>query len=94
MQKVTTDVFENLVVSAWIGIRANCNMTYCINTEDDIDFILSDGARRFEFAVETEALRRLLEVGRRALTELDARRATEAAESQAEARHDRTEATA
>lgn len=65
-------MFENLVVSAWVGVRANASVSYCINTSDDIDFMLDDGARRFEFAIETEALRKLLEVGGRALAELDA----------------------
>lgn len=76
-------MFENLVVSSWIGIRATCDMTYCINTEDDLDFMFSDGARRFDFAIETEALRQLVVVGGRALTELDNRRATETADNKA-----------
>lgn len=92
-QKVTTDMFENLVVSSWVGIRANCDMTYCINTDDDIDFMLSDGARRFDFAIETQALRQLLEVGSRALTELDTRRAAKTAKP-AVAPQERAEATA
>lgn len=87
-------MLENLVVSAWIGIRANCDMTYCVNTADDVDFMLSDSQRRFELAIETDALRRLLDVGSRALAELDNRRASETAEQQAAERHDRTEATA
>jgi hypothetical protein len=65
-------MFENLVVSAWVGVRASASMSYCVNTRDDIDLMLDDGARRFEFAIETEALRKLLEVGGRALAELDA----------------------
>lgn len=87
-------MLENLVVSAWIGIRATCDMTYCVNTADDVDFMLSDGQRRFELAIETEALRRLLDVGSRALAELDTRRAVEAADQQAAGQHDRTGVTA
>jgi hypothetical protein len=87
-------MFENLVVSSWIGIRASCDMTYCINTNDDLDFMLSDSARKFEFAIETEALRKLVEVGSRALTELDARRATEMAENPTAAQRECAEATA
>lgn len=80
-------MFENLVVSSWIGVRAGCDISYCINTDDDVDLMLSDGARRFEFAIETEGLRRLLDVGSRALAELDARRGT------SDSRHERAEVT-
>ena len=69
--------FENLVVDAWIGIRADCDISYCINTEEDADFMFSDGQRRFDFAIETEALRKLVEVGGQALAEMDARRSTD-----------------
>jgi hypothetical protein len=65
-------VLENLVVSAWIGVRAGCDMTYVINSQEDIDFMLDDGKRRFEFAIETEALRTLLDVGSKALAEMEA----------------------
>lgn len=72
-------MLENLVVGAWIGVRAGCDMTYVINSEDDIDFMLDDGKRRFEFAIETEALRALLDVGSKALAEMEARAKQEAA---------------
>jgi hypothetical protein len=65
-------MFENLAVSTWIGVRAGCEMTYVINSEEDVDFMLDDGARRFEFAIETEALWTLLDVGSKALAEMEA----------------------
>lgn len=65
-------MYGTLACHSWIGVRAGCDMTYCISTDEDVDIMLSDGARRFEFAIETEALRKLLEVGGRALAELDA----------------------
>lgn len=91
---MTTEVFENLVVSAWLGIRANCDITYCINTEDDVDFMLSDGARRFEFAIATEALRQLVKVCNCALSELDTRRVLGTTENQPATRHEHAETTA
>lgn len=73
---------EHLVVSTWIGIRAGCEMTYVINGQEDIDFMLDDGKRRFEFVIETEALRTLLDVGSKALAELEARAKREAVAQQ------------
>jgi hypothetical protein len=79
-------MLENLVVSTWVGVRASCEMTYVINGEEDVDFLLDDGKRRFEFAIETDALRTLLDVGSKALAELDAIAIEEGANQAAQAR--------
>ena len=67
-------MYESLVVTSWVTIRAGSDITCNIHSGDDVDFLISGGNdQKFELVYEAEALRKFVELGSKALAEMDAR---------------------
>lgn len=67
-------MYESLVVTSWVNIRAGSDITCNVHSSDDVDFLVSGGHdQRFELVYEAEALRKFVELGSKALAEMDAR---------------------
>jgi hypothetical protein len=63
----------SLTVSAYVGIRKGCPMTYSINSDNQIEFSFGGARDGFDFSFDIEAMKELLKLGGEALAELDTR---------------------
>jgi hypothetical protein len=72
--------YGTLVVNSWVSIHEGCDITYSVNGSDGTHFTAGDKAHPFEFFFQAEALRQFIELGVKALAEMDALAAKEEAE--------------
>lgn len=70
----------SLTVNTCVTIRKGCPMTWHLGSDNQAEFSFGGQRDGFDFVFDAEALRELLTLGTKALGELDARRAEEAAE--------------
>ncbi len=73
-----------LTVNSWVAIREGCPMSCDILGSGEIHFLYGIPTDGFEFSFEAEALREFLELGSKALVDMDARYAEEEAHEAAE----------
>jgi hypothetical protein len=69
---VALDLFSPLKVVSWASAHADCPMRYKITTRDEMVLVFGSGQDEFEFALDMGALRTLVQLGTKALTEMDA----------------------
>lgn len=65
-------MYGTLIVNSWVGIHEGCDITYHVSGSDDVHVMVSGKAQPFEFFFQAEALRKFVELGGRALVEMDA----------------------
>lgn len=70
---------SNLTVSSWVAIRGGCPIRYRVNANDDVEFAFGELSDCFEFLFDANALRQFLEVGSKALAEMNAHEAADQA---------------
>lgn len=63
----------SLTVSAYVGIRKGCPMTYSVNSDNQIEFSFGGTRDGFDFSFDAEAMKELLKLGGKALAGLEAR---------------------
>jgi hypothetical protein len=73
-------MYSTLIVNSWVGIHEDCDITYNVNGSDGTYFTASGKAQPFEFFFQADALRKFVELGSKALAEMDALAAKEEAE--------------
>ena len=73
-----------LTVDSWVAIREGCPMSCDILGSGEVHFLYGIPTDGFEFSFEAEALREFLELGSKALADMDARYAEEEAHEAAE----------
>ena len=65
-------MYGTLIVNSWVGIHEGCDITYNVNGSDDVHVTVSGKAQPFEFFFQADALRKFVELGGKALAEIDA----------------------
>jgi len=65
-------MYGTLVVNSWVGIHDGCDITYNVHGSDDVYVTISGEAQPFEFFFQADALRKFVELGGKALAEIDA----------------------
>lgn len=66
-------MYGTLVVNSWVSIREGCDITYNVHGNDDVDFLIGGSNNQtFELVYQAEALRKFVELGSKALAEMDA----------------------
>jgi hypothetical protein len=73
-------MYGTLVVNSWVGIHEGCEITHSVSGSEGTHFVVGGQAQPFEFFFQTEALRQFVELGVKALAEMDAVAAKEEAE--------------
>lgn len=64
---------DDLIVNAWVGVQDGCEITCSTESKHGVYFtVTSKDAPTFEFAFQAGALRQLIQVGSKALAEMDA----------------------
>jgi hypothetical protein len=69
---VALDLSSPLKVVSWASAHADCPMRYTINSRDEMVLVFGSGQYEFEFALDKGALRTLVQLGTKALTDMDA----------------------
>ena len=67
-----TEMHGTLVVNSWVGIHQGCDITFRVNTSEDVYVTVSGGAAPFEFFFEETSLRQFIELGTEALAKMAA----------------------
>lgn len=77
-------MYGTLVVNSWVGIHEGCDIKYSVNGSDGVHVTASGKAQPFEFFFDFEALRKFVELGGKALAEMEVLANQEEAEWDAE----------
>jgi hypothetical protein len=75
-----------LIVNSWVSIHEGCEITYSVSGSDGTHFTAGGKAQPFEFFFQAAALRQFIELGVKALAEMDALAAKEEAKQDARER--------
>jgi hypothetical protein len=62
----------NLLTCSSVSLHEGCELRYCVNDSDSVDFIISGDTQVFELECHARALQTLIELGQRALAEMSA----------------------
>lgn len=73
-------MYGQLVVNAWVGINEGCEITCNVEGSDEVHIKVSGQAQPFEFHFQADAFERFLDLGGKALAEMNALAEQEEAE--------------
>lgn len=65
-------MYGTLVVNSWVGIHEGCDIAYNVHGSDDVYVTVRGTAQPFEFFFQADALRKFVELGGKALAEMEA----------------------
>ncbi len=85
-------MYGTLVVNSWVGIHEGCDITYNLSGSDGVYVTVSGKAQPFEFFFDVAALRKFVELGGKALTEMAVPANQDEAEGDARERAERDQA--
>lgn len=81
-----------VIVSTYVIVQGNCSIDFSILGSGQVEVTCGSPRDGFQFVMATEALRKFLQLGGQALTEMDALSEHEDAEREAEGRCELTAA--
>ena len=58
-----------LEVTAWVKVREDCDISYTINADDEVEFLFGGRYDGFELIIPFNAIARLADMTRRAMDE-------------------------
>lgn len=65
------DLSSPFKMVSWASAHADCPMRYAITSRDEMVLVFGSGHDEFEFALQKDALRMLVQLGTEALAEMD-----------------------